>query len=47
LPLERGKTKLKRSVARTEGMHVAEHVGGNETMVFEHARKLGLEDIVS
>jgi len=46
-PLEKRKLRLKRLLARTEGMRFVEHLEGDGPMIFEHGCKLGLEGIVS
>ena len=46
-PLEKRKLRLKRLLARSEGMRFVEHLEGDGPMIFEHGCKLGLEGIVS
>jgi bifunctional non-homologous end joining protein LigD len=47
LPLEQRKGRLKKLLARTEGMHFVDHVEGDGGIIFEHACKMNLEGIVS
>jgi bifunctional non-homologous end joining protein LigD len=47
LPLEKRKAKLERLLARSTGVRLSEYIEGNGPIIFEHARKMGLEGIVS
>ena len=45
-PLDRRKAKLEKLLARTQGMRFSEHMDGDGETIFNHACKMGLEDIV-
>ena len=47
-PLEKRKAKLEKLLARTrQGMRFSEHLDEDGETIFQHARKMGLEGIVS
>ena len=46
-PLEHRKAKLEKLLTRSDGIRFSEHIEGDGAMIFAHARKLGLEGIVS